>query len=221
MIFLRPMKRILTALLVCISFFVSAQERPFWKEIKSYKTSDSLQSPPENAIVFVGSSSFRMWKNMEGYFPKHTVINRGFGGSSLPHVIDYADEIVIPYKPKQVVIYCGENDFMTNTVTSEIVVDRFKQLFNLLRKELPGAEIVFVSMKPSPSRQHLMPKISAANESIKNFLREQPRAIYINIWDPMLDNNGAPRKELFLADMLHMNEKGYAIWQKALEPHLR
>jgi lysophospholipase L1-like esterase len=215
------MKRVLVVLLVCIQFFTFAQERPFWKEIQSFKTSDRVQPPPENAIVFVGSSSFRMWKNLEEDFPGHTVINRGFGGSSLPHVIDYADEIVIPYKPKQVVVYCGENDFMTDTVTSEIVVDRFRQLFSPLRKGIPAAEIVFVSMKPSPSRQHLMPQISAANESIKDFLKRQRHATYVNIWDPMLDSNGAPRKELFLADMLHMNEKGYAIWQKALEPHLR
>ncbi|MEX1240843.1 MAG: GDSL-type esterase/lipase family protein [Cyclobacteriaceae bacterium] len=215
------MKRLLTALLVCISFFLFAQERPFWKEIQSFRANDSLQPPPEKAIVFVGSSSFKMWKNIVSDFPEHTVINRGFGGSSLPHVIYYADEIVIPYKPRQVVVYCGENDFMSDTVTSEIVVNRFKQLFNLLRKEIRRAEIVFVSMKPSPSRRHLMPQMSAANESIKDFLKGERRAVYVNIWDPMLDSNGAPRKELFLADMLHMNEKGYAIWQKALEPHLK
>jgi lysophospholipase L1-like esterase len=215
------MKRLLTALLVCISFFLSAQERPFWKEIQSFRANDSLQPPPEKAIVFVGSSSFKMWKNIVSDFPEHTVINRGFGGSSLPHVIYYAHEIVIPYKPRQVVVYCGENDFMSDTVTSEMVVSRFKQLFNLLRKEIPMTEIVFVSMKPSPSRQHLMPQMSAANESIKAFLKGERRAVYVNIWDPMLDSNGAPRKELFLADMLHMNEKGYAIWQKALEPHLK
>ncbi|MGC1240823.1 MAG: SGNH/GDSL hydrolase family protein [Chryseosolibacter sp.] len=215
------MKNILIALFVCIPLVLSAQNRPFYSEIRSFQSKDSLQAPPDKAIVFVGSSSFKMWKNMEQSFPDHTVINRGFGGSSLPHVIEYADEIVIPYKPKQVVVYCGENDFMSDTVTSEIVADRFKHLFKILRKDLPRAEILFVSMKPSPSRQHLMPKIAAANASIKRFLEKQRNATYVNIWDAMLDNNGAPRKELFLNDMLHMNESGYAIWQKALEPHLK
>jgi len=162
-----------------------------------------------------------MWRDVDTDFPGHKIINRGFGGSSLPHVIEYADEIVIPYKPRQVVVYCGENDFMSDTVTSEIVVERFKQLFRLLRKELPRAEILFVSMKPSPSRQRLMPQISSANAAIKDFLEKKRKATYINIWDQMLDPEGAPRRELFLADMLHMNEKGYAIWQYALEPHLR
>lgn len=215
------MKNTLFALIVCLSFTVSAQERPFWKEIESFKTHDSMQPPPENAIVFVGSSSFRMWRDVDRDFPEHRIINRGFGGSSLPHVIDYADEIVIPYRPRQVVIYCGENDFMGDNVTSQIVVDRFKQLFALLRKDLPRAEILFVSIKPSPSRQHLMPEIANANASIEQFLSKERWTAFIDIWDQMLDKNGEPRKELFLADMLHMNEKGYAIWQKAIEPHLK
>jgi len=111
------MRRILPALFVLVSLVVSAQVRPFSKEIKAFKTSDSLHAPPRKAIVFVGSSSFTMWKDVQQDFPNHVVINRGFGGSSLPHVIDYAEEIIIPYKPKQVVVYCGENDFMSDTVT--------------------------------------------------------------------------------------------------------
>lgn len=214
------MRILLTALVVCWSLLLYAQNRPFYKEIRSFEAQDSIQAPPEHAIVFVGSSSFKMWTNVQQSFPDHTIINRGFGGSSLPHVIDYADKIIIPYKPKQVVVYCGENDFMSDTVTSEIVVERFKTLFRLLRKDLPRTEIVFVSMKPSPSRQQLMPKIAAANASIRKFLQKNRRAVYVDIWDAMLDSNGQPRKELFLKDMLHMNEKGYAIWQKAIEPHL-
>lgn len=215
------MKRVLTVLFVCCSLVLFAQDRPFWKEIKAFKSADSVKAPPQNAIVFVGSSSFRMWKDLQNAFPQHVVINRGFGGSSLPHVIDYADEIVIPYKPKQVVIYCGENDFTSDTVTSKTVTDRFVTLFNLLRKELPRTEIVFVSMKPSPSRQRLMTEIEAANDAIRDFLQSKKRAAYVDIWDDMLDKNGAPRKELFLKDMLHMNEAGYAIWQKAIAPHLK
>lgn len=214
------MKRNLAIVFVFVSLVVSAQERRFAKEIDAFKDADRIQSPAKNAIVFVGSSSFRMWKDLQQDFPGHVVINRGFGGSSLPHLIDYADEIVIPYEPKQVVIYCGENDFTSDTVTSEIVVDRFKTLFSLLRKELPRAKITFVSMKPSPSRQRFMPEMAAANASIRDFLKKQRRASYVNIWDPMLGEKGAPRPELFLKDMLHMNERGYAIWQEALEPHL-
>jgi lysophospholipase L1-like esterase len=215
------MKRILILPFVCLSFVVCAQNRPFWKDIQSFKTEDSLRRPPRKAIVFVGSSSFRMWKDVQKDFPKHKIVNRGFGGSSLPHVISYANEIIIPYKPRQVVVYCGENDFMNDTVTSDIVTRRFVTLFDLLRDEIPRAEIVFVSMKPSPSRQHLMTEIATANAAIRDFLSKKRRAKYVDIWHDMLDSSGAPRKELFLKDMLHMNADGYAIWQKALEPHLR
>jgi len=215
------MKTILTFFFVCFSLVLYAQNGKFWDEIRSFKVADSVQPPPRRAIVFVGSSSFRMWKDINRDFPNHKIINRGFGGSSLPHVIEYADEIIIPYKPKQVVIYCGENDFMNDTVTSQIVTERFTRLFQLLRKEVPRANILFVSMKPSPSRQRLMPQIAAANAAIQEYIKGQRRASFVSIWEPMLDSNGVPRKELFLEDMLHMNTQGYAIWQKAIEPHLR
>jgi lysophospholipase L1-like esterase len=215
------MKLFTTIILILSSCVLTAQERPFAKEIRQFKTEDSLQRPPKNAIVFVGSSSFRMWKDMQQDFPGYNIINRGFGGSSLPHVIEYADEIVIPYHPKQVVIYCGENDFMNDTVTSEIVANRFITLHNKLREALPRTNIVYVSMKPSPSRQHLMDKISAANATIRNFLKKKRKTAYVDIWNRMLDERGAPQKDLFLSDMLHMNEKGYEIWQKAIRPYLK
>ncbi len=215
------MNKFLTLLLVFAALVLNAQEKRFAKEIAAFKTQDSLQAPPKNPIVFVGSSSFRMWKNVQQDFPDHVIINRGFGGSSLPHVIDYADEIILAYKPKQIVIYCGENDFMSDTVTSEIVVNRFITLFDYLRRKQKKAEIVFVSLKPCPSRQRYMPQMAAANEAIKAFLATKRRTVFVDIWDAMLDANGEPRPELFIHDMLHMNADGYAIWQKALEPHLK
>ena len=215
------MKGMLAALLIITSLVVSAQQRPFSKEINAFKTADSTSAPPKGATVFVGSSSFRMWKDVQQDFPGVRIINRGFGGSSLPHVIDYADEIIIPYKPRQVVVYCGENDFTVDSVTSELVAARFEALFNVVRSELPRAKIIFVSMKPSPSRRHLMPKIKRANELIRDFLAGKRRTAFVDIWDAMLDAGGEPRRELFLKDMLHMNEQGYDIWQKAIAPHLK
>ena len=215
------MKLFSTIMLILASCVLPAQEQPFDNEIRQFKTEDSQQRPPKNAIVFVGSSSFRMWKDLQEDFPGRQIINRGFGGSSLPHVIAYADEIVIPYKPKQVVIYCGENDFMNDTVTSEMVSKRFITLYNKLRDALPRTEIIYVSMKPSPSRQHLMDEMAAANTAIKIFLKNKANTSYVDIWHDMLDEEGVPRKELFLKDMLHMNEKGYAIWQKAIAPQLK
>jgi lysophospholipase L1-like esterase len=150
------------------------------------------------------------------------VINRGFGGSGLPDVILYADLIITPYKPKQVVIYCGENDyFQGKGVTPELVASRFAELFHLIRKELPKTYITFVSLKPSPRRKAIMPEMVKTNTLVKGFIEKEKRATFINVYDLMLDDAGRPRKDLFKSDSLHMNESGYDLWQKIIRPYLR
>jgi lysophospholipase L1-like esterase len=199
---------------------VAQEQKPFWNEIQQFKKADSLQSPPKNAILFVGSSSFRMWKDVAQAFPGRTIINRGFGGSSLPHVIMYAKDIIFPYQPKQVVIYCGENDLTADSVTAETVYVRLVALYSLLKVKLGDVPVVFVSIKPSPSRWHLQEKMMEANRRIKAFLAKQKNTAYVDVWNLMLNPEGKPNEELFIADMLHMNEKGYAIWTKKIEPYL-
>jgi len=142
-------------LIVLLGFTeVHAQHTPFYSNIQKFKRQDSISFPPKNAILFIGSSSFTKWTDVQDYFPGFTIINRGFGGSSLPHLILYANDIIFPYKPRQIVIYCGDNDLAaSDTVTAETVYKRFKQLFHLVREKLPRVSIAFVSIKPSPSRQ--------------------------------------------------------------------
>lgn len=208
-------------LLVYTNFFNTIKAQPFINEIKAFQKSDSISMPTKNAILFAGSSSFRLWKNIQADFADFTIINRGFGGSSLPDVIRYTSEILFPYNPKQVVIYCGENDFAINpTLSSDSVIERFKVLFNLIRKRLPKTHIAFVSMKPSPSRWKMKDQMFEANLGIKRYLKKQRRTAYIDIWTPMLTAHGEPQINLFLGDMLHMNAKGYAIWKEAILPVL-
>ena len=219
------MKRIFIIALCFFFFFQSAigqqSDAPFWQDIQSFKKEDSVRFPPSNAILFIGSSSFTNWRDVQAYFPGRTIINRGFGGSSLPDVIRYTGDIVFPYQPKQIVIYCGENDLAgADTITAQTVAGRFQQLFQIIRTKLPAVPIAFISIKPSPSRQHLMPKMVEANQLIKQFLKKQPHTRYVDVYHAMLTPEGQPRKELFVEDMLHMNATGYAIWQKALEPVL-
>lgn len=198
---------------------LQAQEK-FKTEIADFKKKDSAQAPPKNAILFVGSSSFRYWTDVQTYFPGYTIINRGFGGSTLPDVIHYVKEVIYPYKAKQIVIYCGENDLAeSDTVTAEMVFQRFQQLFTLIRKKQPGVSVVFVSLKPSPSRQHLFAKMIAANQLIQNYLAKRSKTAYVDVYSPMLVN-GKPDGSLFKSDNLHMTPKGYAIWQKAIQPYL-
>ncbi|MDP4131429.1 MAG: GDSL-type esterase/lipase family protein [Bacteroidota bacterium] len=209
-------------LLILISLSVSvAMTQPFSDEIGQFKKQDSIRFPPKDAILFVGSSSFRFWQDVSNYFPGYTIINRGFGGSSLPDVIRYADEIIFPYQPRQIVIYCGENDLAgADTVTGKTVFERFKTLFELIRSKMPGEDIVFVSLKPSPSRENLLPKMEEANLLIKTYLSIQTHAHFVDVYHKMLNADGTLRKDLYRDDMLHMRPKGYAIWQKEIAPYL-
>ncbi|MEO7393733.1 MAG: GDSL-type esterase/lipase family protein [Chitinophagaceae bacterium] len=203
--------------------FVAAngQQPAFYDDIQNFKKLDSVQFPPRDAILFVGSSSFTKWTDVQNYFPEHTIINRGFGGSSLPDVIRYADDIIFPYLPKQIVIYCGENDIAgSDTVTAQTVFSRFKQLFKMIRSRLENVLVFYISMKPSPSRQKLMPKFEEANELIKNYLGKKKKAVFIDVYHKMLNADGTPMKDIFIEDSLHMNAKGYAIWQKIIGPYL-
>ena len=199
-----------------------AQECPaFWNDILSFKKQDEANFPPKNAILFIGSSSFTNWKDVHDYFPGYTIINRGFGGSTLMDVIRYTYDVLLPYQPKQVVIYCGENDLASSSnVQAADVVKRFKTLYGMIRQNLPNAVIHFVSLKPSPSRKHLFSKMQQANKQIKAFLQKEKKAGFIDVFNAMLDATGNPKKEIFLGDELHMNAAGYAIWKKILLPYL-
>jgi lysophospholipase L1-like esterase len=149
-------------------------------------------------------------------------MDRGFGGSSLPDLIGYAEEIIFPYHPKQIIIYCGENDIAaSDTVTAQMVLQRFRQLFSIIRNKLPKVPIAFISIKPSPSRWKFEPVMVETNRLIKKFLRKQSRTKYVNVHDAMLNADGSVKSDLFISDDLHMNAKGYAIWQKRIKPVLK
>ena len=201
--------------------FAQNVDYPYADEIRKFKALDSINPPPQNAILFAGSSSFRIWEDVQNYFPRYTIINRGFGGSCLTDMIRYTNDIIIPYHPKQIVIYCGENDFAaSDTITSATVNLRFMQLFTLIRKQLPQAKITYVSIKPSPSRWQLKEKMMASNKFIRKFLKRKPNTSFVDVWPKMLGSDKQPLKGIFLEDQLHMNPTGYNIWQKAIKPHL-
>ena len=195
---------------------------PLWNEIAEFKHRGSIQRPPANAILFVGSSSFRKWTNVQEYFPGYTIINRGFGGSTLDDVMRYAKDIIYPYHPKQVVVYCGDNDLASNKkMTGKKVYKKFVRLYEMIRKRLGNdVDILYVSIKPSPSREGLMPEMEQANDLIRNFIAQRAHAAFVDVYHLMLTPEGRPIDNLFVGDKLHMNEKGYKIWQQAILPYL-
>lgn len=212
---------LLLSALICSGLIAQDAKPAFWNDIQSFKQRDSAVVPPRNAILFIGSSSFTMWKDVQQDFPGYTIINRGFGGSTLLDQLRYVRDIVYPYHPKQIIVYCGENDLAAaDTTTGEDVADRFKELFQQIRKKFPKVQVTYVSMKPSPSRQMLLPKMIRGNELIKKFLATKKRTGYIDVYKEMIDDEGKPRADIFLDDNLHMNEQGYAIWRRVIAPHL-
>lgn len=216
------MRKFLPVILLFISTATARAQQapPFWNEISAFKASDIVAPPPQDAILFVGSSSFRMWHDVQAAFPGYQIINRGFGGSQLTDVIRYFYDIILPYHPRQIVIYCGENDLVEKGVKAKDVSIRFQTLFCMIRKNLPDAMVDFVSIKPSPSRAAVRNEVVAANQMIKNFITSQSKARYIDVYQKMIDANGNVMNDIFKEDMLHLNEKGYVIWQKAILPDL-
>lgn len=221
------MPRFITLLIASLAFLMStalvyAQPSAYEKEMEAFQAQDRKQAPVEHPILLIGSSSFTLWEDVQDYFPGYPILNRAFGGSTLLDVIHHFDQVILPYAPKQILIYCGENDFAaSDTLRPETVLERFKTLHSKIRTQLNAkTDLVYVAMKPSPSRQHLLEKYKKANALIASFLSRDPNAHFVDIYTPMLTPAGLPDPTLFKEDNLHMNSKGYAIWQPLLAPLL-
>ena len=195
---------------------------PFQDEIDVFIKKDSIAMPAANSILFVGSSSFNYWKDISNYFPGYPIINRGFGGSSLTDIIHFNQETILKYKPKQIYIYCGENDIAaSDTITPQIVFERFKALYTIIRTHLGNkVPVMYVSIKPSVARWTMEEKFVTANTLIRDFINKQKHTQFLDVHSAMLDTSGMVYKDIFIADKLHMNAKGYAIWQKIIAPTL-
>ncbi|HJV20467.1 MAG TPA: GDSL-type esterase/lipase family protein [Sediminibacterium sp.] len=211
----------LLALIITISLSAIVSAQPFIKEINYFKKLDSLNAPPQDPILFIGSSSFTNWKDVNSYFPTYNILNRAFGGSSLEHLVLYANDIIFKYHPRQIVIYCGENNLSAGPdVTGASIAQKYIALHQLIRSRLPKVPIVYISMKPSPSREKYLPVMTEGNRLIKKYLRKQRRSTYVDVFSAMFTKDGAIMPDIFLSDKLHMNKKGYEIWQPIIQPYL-
>ena len=198
-----------------------AQDPAFFAdEIAAFGALDASAPPPDAPIVFVGSSSIRLWTALTADMAPLPVLNRGFGGSQLPHLIHYVDETVARYLPRAVVVYAGDNDLDPSTGKSAGDVARdFGTLVATIHAYAPGAHIYFLSIKPSPRRWTRWPEMKRANELIEAQCASDPRLSFVDVATPLLEN-GQPRAELFRFDGLHLNELGYLEWKRALRPIL-
>jgi lysophospholipase L1-like esterase len=189
----------------------------FEPEIRAFEHSDRSMPPKPGGVVFVGSSSIKNWTELGGDFPGVPALNRGFGGSTLSDVVRYEDRIVLPYHPRLVVLYAGDNDLEEGRTPDQIVAD-YRVFVMRLRLALPSARLVFVSIKPSPSRRAFMHLAREANRRIKSEIARDSLSTYVDVFTPMLNADSQPRPELFLEDSLHMNREGYLLWRSLLRP---
>lgn len=195
-----------------------AQEQ--WEEaIQAFEQMDETDPPPEGAILFAGSSSIRLWSALAEDFPDARIINRGFGGSQMSDLIHFADRIVTPYAPRLILVYEGDNDVAAGKTAEQVFAD-YRAFVSLVHEELPDTRIAFIAIKPSLARRSLMDEMRKANGLIEEYAGARDRLDYIDIFTPMLGEDGEPLPDVFVEDGLHMNAAGYAIWAEAVRPYL-
>ena len=210
-------------LLVWISSFAHAADdnakfAKWEKSIAAFEEADQKQTPTPGGIVFIGSSSIRMW-DVQRSFPELLVVNRGFGGSQIEDSVHFAERIIGQHKPRAIVFYAGDNDINSGK-SAETVASHFEQFVAKVRGKLPETQILFIAIKPSPSRWKHIPTQRAANAKIRAICERGPRLTFVDVEQPMLGKDGQPRDELFLKDKLHMTPAGYKVWNDLLRPQL-
>lgn len=208
---------LLAARVAAVAADVSPQR--FEKEIQAFEESDRAKRPPEAAILFTGASGIKRWKTLQEDFPDQKVINRGFGGCHMADVVYYADRIVIPYKPRLIVVQAGGNDLNSGKTPQQVAED-FQALFEKVRAKLPDTRIVYMSIGPSPARWSQVEQQKTANRLIQEIISKGKNLDYIDSFAAFLGPDGKPREELFIADRLHHSAEGYKLRTSLVKPHL-
>lgn len=189
------------------------------KEISAFEQRDKTNPPPKNALLFIGSSTIRKWTTLAQDFPKHKVINRGFGGSEIVDSTHFADRIVFPYKPKMIFFRAGGNDIAAGK-SAEQTFNDYKEFVERVQKKLPKTEIVFISWSPTLLRLKQADKEKAFNKMVEDFVRGKSHLKYIETYGMVLGSDGQPRAELLLPDKLHFNADGYKLLAERVRPYL-
>lgn len=212
--------RMLFSILVLAGLCVGAEPiNPRWEEAISGIEKREMKTPlADGGILFTGSSSIRLWKSLAEDFPGVELANRGFGGSQISDLIGYFDRVILPGKPRQIVIYSGTNDLNSGEKPEQVLSD-FATLSGMIERELPGTKIALISCAPNPARWEQRQDQLRFNAIAVAFC-ERMGYDFIDVWTPMMGEDGTPSRDIYVDDQLHMNEAGYAMWRKIVGPFL-
>lgn len=207
--------------LILTSLSVNAQDRSdvpdplrFEQEIRSFEQWDAKNSAPDQAVLFVGSSSIRFWNTAEA-FPEYPVINRGFGGSHITDVLYYYNRLIGRFDPSLIVFYCGENDIYSGQSILH-VFDDYLELLNRIESDFPDVHFLYASIKPSTSRIEHSEQFAEFNRKVEEYNQSNNKLHYIDLSSPLTTSNDRPDDSLFMDDRLHLNESGYELWNDQL-----
>lgn len=207
-------------IMVGLSSQASAQDPlRFQKEVDQIHDKHPPSVQRDNLILFTGSSSIKMWKDLTQDFPDYEVINAGFGGSQTFELLHYVNELILDYKPSKVFIYEGDNDISSGKSSTEIILT-MHELVNTIHEALPETEVLLISAKPSISRWHLKDEYMDLNQHLEEYSQLFDYVQYVNVWDTMLNDEGSPKAEIFLEDKLHMNRAGYDLWAEVVKKYM-
>lgn len=197
-----------------------AADHSQWEDaIKAFEAADAAAPPPKGGVLFIGSSSIRLWTSLADDFPGRQVINRGFGGSRIPDSTHFAPRIVVPYAPRLIVFYAGGNDINDGHTPEQVAAD-YRRFVETLRQSLPSVRIAFISIAGNPARWAQVDRVRAANGLVAAYTKSVPNLEFIDVFPRMLGADGLPRPEIFIEDRLHMNREGYKIWTQVVAPYL-
>jgi len=209
---------LISAIFFVVTIQVKAQDPlRFQSEIDAFIKADSVDNTGK--VLFVGSSSVRLWRSLEDSFPNHKVLNRGFGGSHFSDLLHYLEHLVIKYNPKKIFIYEGDNDIADGEDILNIT-NEASRLLERIRKNLPNTPIYIISPKPSIARWEFKNKYEALNKELVKIANSRKDVFFVDVWNPMLNKNDKPFKDIFIKDSLHLNDKGYKIWTEIIGQYL-
>jgi lysophospholipase L1-like esterase len=207
-------------IILFITTIVQAQDpHRFADEVANVqKKYDTLWDASKETIVFTGSSSIRIWKNLKQSFPNHQIVNTGFGGSQASDLLAYSEELILRFKPKTVFIYEGDNDIFAKKKTKEIIYNTLEVIAKI-KEQNTETLIILIAAKPSIARWHLKRSYKRLNRKLKRLAKKDTKIQFANVWRPMLDGKNV-KTDIFVEDGLHMNPKGYAIWYDVIKSHI-